>query len=130
MPIAFSYSDALAKLASPLARAARPDFLTGRFIADAEQEAAAKLGSIEAKERVLAYCGESAEFAELKPDGVRALDALRSRGSLGALLDTIPAENEAARANLTRFAAELHKLGLLSKRKSASTTTAKTKGTS
>jgi anaerobic magnesium-protoporphyrin IX monomethyl ester cyclase len=124
VPIAFSYSDALAKLASPLARAARPDFLTGRFVAEAEEEAALKLGSIASKERVLAYCGESAEFAELKPDGARALDALSRAGSLGALLDTIPVANTAARTNVTRFATDLHQLGLLAmtKRKPGSIT--------
>jgi anaerobic magnesium-protoporphyrin IX monomethyl ester cyclase len=113
--IPFSYSEALTKLANPLARAARPDFLTGRFVGSAEDEAAKVLGSIERKERVLAYCGESAEFAEVRADGWRALEALRGAGTLGQLLATIPAENTAARTNLEGFASELHRLGLLTR---------------
>lgn len=116
-PIPFSYSEALTKLASPLARAARPDFLTGRFVGSAEDAAAKALGSIERKERVLAYCGENAEFAEVRADGWRALEALRGAGTLGHLLDTIPRENIAARKNLEGFAMELHRLGLLARRK-------------
>lgn len=111
--IPFSYARALAKLADPLARAARPDFLTGRFVGSAEERAARELGSIERREGALSYCGETAEFVELTADGVRALDALAWHGSLGALLASIPPENEDARSNLTRFAAELQRLGLL-----------------
>ena len=65
---------------------------------------------------VLAYDGESGEFVELRPDGLRVLDAMREAGSLGTLLDTIdPAlpGAERSRKNLERFAADLHRLGVL-----------------
>ncbi|MBL8857951.1 MAG: radical SAM protein [Planctomycetes bacterium] len=120
LAVPFSYTETLAKLAHPLARAARPDFLTGRFVESAENVAARELGAIQRKERVLVYCGETAEFAEIRPDGARALDALRQCGSLGELLDLLPAHDQAARANLTSFAAELHRLGVLTTLQSAS----------
>jgi hypothetical protein len=113
--IPFGYADVLAKLADPLARAARPDFLTGRFVESAQAQAERELGHVAKKDSVLAYCGDTAEFVELTPDGARALDALQNAGSLDELLDTIPAGDRAARANVTRFAAQLHRLGLLVK---------------
>ena len=50
VPLAFSYSDAVRTLGDPLARAARPDFLTGRFVADAERVAEERLPPLERKE--------------------------------------------------------------------------------
>jgi hypothetical protein len=117
LPLAFSYTEALAKLADPLARAARPDFLSGRFVESAEEQAARELGSLARRDRVLVYCGETAEFAEVRPDGARALDVLRGAGSLGRLLDMLPADDAGSRENLTRFAGELHKLGVLAGRR-------------
>jgi hypothetical protein len=117
--IPFGYSDALAKLAHPLARAARPDFLTGRYVENAEAAAERELGTVARKRRVLAYDGDGAEFVELTPDGWRAIDALRSAGSLERLLASLdPAESE-ARKKLTQFAADLHRAGLLAPRSSA-----------
>jgi len=113
--IPFGYADALAKLSDPLARAARPDFLTGRFVESAHAAAARELGSIARKDSVLAYCGDTAEFVELTPDGARALEALQQAGTLGQLLDSIPAGERAARSNLERFAGSLHRVGLLVK---------------
>jgi len=123
-PIAFSYGEAVAMLAHPLARAARPDFLTGRYVVDAEREAERKLGTLARADRVLAYDGASGEFVELRGDGLRVLNAMREAGSLGALLDGIdPAlpGAERSRKNLERFAAELHRLGVLAPRPVAPT---------
>jgi len=111
--IPFGYTDALDKLAHPLARAVRPDFLTGRFVAGAQVAAESALGAIPRKRRVLLYEGESAEFVELSPDGLCAIDALRGAGSLRALLATLAPEGDVARAKLEAFAAGLHRAGLL-----------------
>ncbi len=110
------YNEVRRTLATPLARAVRPDFLTGRFDERAARTAADRLPAAPPRRRVLAYDGHAAEFCELAPDGARALTALREAGSLGELLDALdPAleSNRAARANLEEFAAELHRLGLL-----------------
>lgn len=106
----FGYGDACAKLAHPLARAIRPDFLTGRYVEGAEERAERELGAITARARVLAYDGDSAEFVELAPDGARVLALLASAGSLGALGAGQSADG---RAKLESFAGELHRLGLL-----------------
>jgi hypothetical protein len=106
----FGHGDACAKLAHPLARAIRPDFLTGRYVEGAEERAERELGAIAARARVLAYDGDSAEFVELAPDGARVLGLLASRGSLGALS---AGQSAASRASLETFAGELHRLGLL-----------------
>jgi radical SAM superfamily enzyme YgiQ (UPF0313 family) len=115
----YGYNEVRRTLATPLARAVRPDFLTGRFDAHAAETAAARLAPIPPRRRVLAYDGDAAEFCELTPDGARALDAIRDAGSLGALIESIdPAldANGSARAKLEGFAAELHRLGLLAPR--------------
>ncbi len=112
----FAYKDVLTTLGHPLARAARPDFLTGRFVADAQAVAEERLEAARATERVLVYDGENCEFVELRPDGLRALKALQRAGSLASLLETIDPSRpnaERARANLMNFAAELHRLGVL-----------------
>tara|TARA_R110002072_G_scaffold253748_10_gene412539 strand:+ start:127 stop:2451 length:2325 start_codon:yes stop_codon:yes gene_type:complete len=114
--LAFGYTGVLETLAHPLARAARPDFLTGRFVADAEAEARKRLGSAPREPRVLAYDRTNHDFVELRPDGRRALSALQKAGTLNALMERLdPDAPNAARAfeNLTAFARNLYKLGLL-----------------
>ncbi len=108
--IPFNYSAVLDTLASPLARAARPDFLTGRFVASAESEADARLAALRPEPCVLVYEGSVAEFVTLRPDGLHVLDALRRAGSLESLRSAV---DEGSRARLDEFAGELHRLGLL-----------------
>jgi anaerobic magnesium-protoporphyrin IX monomethyl ester cyclase len=115
-PLPFSYSRVVKTLAHPLARAARPDFLTGRFVADAEETARARLEAAPREERVLAYDAENHDFVELTPDGRRVLQALQRAGSLGGLLAAMdPAQPASARAfeKVTAFARDLHRRGLL-----------------
>jgi radical SAM superfamily enzyme YgiQ (UPF0313 family) len=111
--VPFSWAEAVAGLATPAARAARPEFLTGRYVADAEAEAAAGTAPLRPAARVLVYCGETAEFAEVRPDGARALAALRAAGDLGSLTANLGAS---ARGNVERFAGELAKRGILVRR--------------
>jgi hypothetical protein len=111
--IPYSWAEAVAALATPAARAARPDFLTGRYVADAEQAAEADTRPLAPARRVLVYCGETAEFAELRPDGARALAALAQAGGLGALAARL---DSAGRASLERFAVELARRGILVRR--------------
>lgn len=118
--IPFSWAEAVAGLGTPAARAARPEFLTGRYVADAEEQAAAGLAPLRPAARVLVYCGETAEFAEVRTDGARALAALRTAGNLGALSSALSAP---ARSNLERFAGELAKRGILVRREEPSRTT-------
>jgi hypothetical protein len=115
----FGYTEALARLAHPLARMVRPDFLTGRFVAGAEAEAERRLGSLSRKHSVLCYDPGSAEFVELRPDGKRVLELIAQKGSLGALLEGIDPGDLPAIANVERFAAELHRLGVLAPRELA-----------
>ena len=91
----------------------RPDFLTGRFVAGAEEEAERRLGSLERKHAVLCYDPQSAEFVELRPDGRRVLELIGRKGSLGALLEGIDPGDLPALENVRRFAAELHRMGVL-----------------
>ncbi|MCP3916052.1 MAG: hypothetical protein GY711_10890, partial [bacterium] len=119
IPLEYAYRDVLATLGHPLARAARPDFLTGRFVADAQETAEARLPAARGADRVLVYDGENCEFVELRPDGLRALEALRRAGSLAALAETIDSSRpnaDRAREKLMAFAAELHRLGVLAPR--------------
>ena len=111
--IPFGYTAALAKLAHPLAKMVRPDFLTGRYIEGALEAAERELGTIPRRHSVLAYDPASAEFAELSPDGARVLRHLSRAGSLGALLDGIDTADLASREKLASFAAELYRLDLL-----------------
>ncbi len=112
----FGYTEALARLAHPLARMVRPDFLTGRFVAGAEEEAERRLGSLARKHSVLCYDPSSAEFVELRPDGRRVLELIAQKGSLGALLEGIDPGDLPAIENVKRFAAELHRMGVLAPR--------------
>ncbi|MBL8863150.1 MAG: radical SAM protein [Planctomycetes bacterium] len=115
--IPYSWAAAVAGLATPAARAARPDFLSGRYVPEAEAAAAASSGPLAPTPRVLVYCGETAEFAELRPDGARALAALSAAGGLGALAASL---EPAARTNLERFAGELARRGILVRREAQS----------
>ena len=100
-------------MGDPLARAARPDFLTGRFVRDAEEVAEQQLKPLPAAERVLLYDSENGEFIEIRGDGMRVLEALKSTGSLGRLIEISRAKGatEEAIERLRQFAAELHRLG-------------------
>jgi hypothetical protein len=109
-PLEFGYNDACARLAHPLARAIRPDLLSGRHVEGARERAAQVLGPIAARRRVLAYDPASAEFVELTPDGAAVLGLLARHGSLAALQS---GQSGPSRARLDEFAAELHRLGLL-----------------
>ena len=120
--LGFSYSEVLGSLADPLARAARPDFLTGRFVADAQAEAERRLAPVGRRPRALVYDAENFDFVELTPDGMRVLQALERAGDLDGLCRTIdPDAPDAARAfeNLSGFARELHRLGVLAPRAQA-----------
>ena len=112
VPLAHSYMEVCERLGSPLARAVRPDFLTGRFVEGALERAEAELDSVAARECVLAYDPESGEFCEISEGGREFLEALQIAGSLGALLDA--AERVGADVGtLEAFAGELHRSGLL-----------------
>jgi hypothetical protein len=112
----FSHSATRRTLRSPLALATRPENQTGTWDAEAARVAARELAALKPQACVLVYAGEEAEFFELRPDGLRALEALREAGSLESLRDSIdpalPSGRE-ARARLDDFAAELHRLGVL-----------------
>jgi hypothetical protein len=112
----FPYGGMLAKLAHPLARMVRPDFLTGRHVAGAEAQAEQELGTLTRAHSVLVYDPGSAEFVELRPDGKRVLELLAQKGSLGALLEGIDPGDMPAIENVRRFAGELHRLGVLAPR--------------
>ncbi|MFT5732488.1 MAG: anaerobic magnesium-protoporphyrin IX monomethyl ester cyclase [Planctomycetota bacterium] len=115
VPLRFSHSDAVRTMGDPLARAARPDFLTGRFVRDAELVAEEQLEPLAPTDRVLLYDSENGEFIEVRPDGAKVLRALEAAGSLGELLEQSRAKgaSEAALENVRTFAAELHRLGAL-----------------
>jgi hypothetical protein len=106
----FSYTAAVRALAHPLARAVRPDFLTGRYVEGARAEAERAVGTLSPARRVLAYA-RGGEFVELRPDGRAALEALAAAGSLETLLRDVADPGAAER--LTAFAARLERLGLL-----------------
>ncbi|MEO2094743.1 MAG: radical SAM protein [bacterium] len=112
----FDYQAVLETLASPLAQAARPDFLTGRFVTSAEDQAAARLAPLGREARVLVYHGAQAEFMTLRPDGLMVLEALRAAGNLAGLQAGIDSEGpggRGARLALDNFAGDLHRLGLV-----------------
>ena len=116
MPLSHSYKQAISKLAHPLARAARPDFLTGRFVADAQTVAEQQISDLPLAERVLLYEPDAAEFVELHPDGMQVLRALELSGGLAGLERSMrPADDQAAEElrALRAFCAKLHRLGVL-----------------
>ncbi len=120
----FSYTQAAAKLAHPLARSVRPDFLTGRYVAGAEAAAERELGELAPARRVLCYDRDEAEFVELRPDGRRLFEMIAARGSTGALLGEV--DSAPARDRIRAFAAELHRLGLLAPQSTGTRTAAVT----
>ena len=105
----FSYTAAVRGLRHPLARAIRPDFLTGRYVDGARAEAARAVGELAPDRRVLAYSG-GGELVELRPDGRTALAALAQAGTLADLLEGLA---PAAAERFTAFATRLFRLGLL-----------------
>ena len=111
----FRYTDVVRALAHPLARAVRPDFLTGRYVEDLIPRAGAEIGSIRPAESALAYSANGAEYTELSIDGKQVLDALSEVGSLDLLLDSLAGADERGRADLNRFAARLERAGVLSR---------------
>lgn len=115
VPLGFSYTEAVKTLGDPLARAARPDFLTGRYVADAQALAEERLAPLEPAERVLLYDSACSEFVELRPDGLRLLRALRAAGDLGSFLAERRRAGASAEAlgRVEEFAARLHRLGVL-----------------
>ncbi len=110
--LSHGYKETCERLGSPLARAVRPDFLTGRFVEGALERAEAELAEVAPADCVLAYDPESGEFCELSSGGKAFMEALQRAGSLGALLDA--AERSGAdTSSLEAFAKELHESGLL-----------------
>ncbi|MEL6903837.1 MAG: radical SAM protein [Planctomycetota bacterium] len=123
----FSYVRAVETLGHPLARAARPDFLTGRFVEAADRLAEEQLPPLERLDggRVLVYAAHTAEFVELGRDGLRMVEALRRAGTVGALLTRLAARSDASPAGLERaraFFARLLALGLLESESAAALT--------
>jgi len=108
--LSFAYVEAVRTLAHPLARAVRPDFLTGRFDGDVRRRAEAELSALRRRPRVLARAGGGSDFAELSEDGADVLARIERAGSVGALAAGQAPEDVAA---LFAFAAELGRLGLL-----------------
>ncbi len=112
--LSHSYNQVARTLAHPLARAIRPDFLTGRFVEGARRTAMESLPAVPVTQTFLAYAqGGFAEFVELTPDGRRTLEAIAEAGSLGALLEAHGPLSAPAEARLLEFGAKLFQLGLL-----------------
>jgi len=112
LPTEYSYRDVIQTLQHPLARAARPDFLTGRFVGDAEDLASRELPPANQRKRELLYDPKGHEFIEVSPDAAKLLRAIRSAGSLQVLLEKQNA-TPATRESLHRFAQDLYRLGVL-----------------
>ncbi len=108
----YSYTEVTRRLASPLARAVSPDFLTGRSVESVRDKAEADLGGLTANACILAYAPEQAEFLEISADGASVLNAIEQAGSLAPLLESVEDQPEAAR-RLEQFAARMHGLGAL-----------------
>jgi hypothetical protein len=111
--LAFGYADLVRALAHPMARAVRPDFLTGRYVEGLARAAEEAVGSLERRPSVLAYAPDDAEFVELTPDGRLVLDALKDAGSLANLLETLQDAGERGRTRIEAFAARLLAKGVL-----------------
>ena len=108
----FSYSEAVRRLAHPLAKAARPDFLTGTYQPELEAEAARLLGDLPPKACVLAYAPGATEFVELSPDSQQLLDAFAEAGDAAALAVALDATEGKRRVKLDQFLAGLAANGL------------------
>jgi len=106
----YSYVDVARRLADPMARAVRPDFLTGRYVAGAKERAEASLGSTPARRRVLLHAGGDSGFCEVDEQALPVLDALASAGTVGALTARLGPEDAEA---VTTFARRLARSGLL-----------------
>ena len=111
--LAFPYAECVRRLGHPLARSVRPDFLTGRYVEGAAERAAEELGGLGARDCVLAYAPERAEFVELTADGVRVLDEVERAGDWGRFLAALGPLDAEQRAPLDDFAQKLHRLGCL-----------------
>lgn len=109
----FSHVAAANTLAHPLARAARPDFLTGRFVADAQAVAEEQLEPLPPQECVLVYDEVGHEFVELSRDGLRVLEAIERAGNVDNLLQSLNSTNPGARTRLTEYITQLHRKGLI-----------------
>ncbi|MCP5021278.1 MAG: radical SAM protein [bacterium] len=112
IPLKHSYLGVLRTLNHPLSRAARPDFLTGRFVGDAEDLAGQELPPVEPCDKVLLYDPRGHEFVEISADAGKLLQAIQAAGSLNALLKHRNAPR-ATGESLRRFARDLYRLGVL-----------------
>ncbi len=113
LELPFSYTATLKTLAHPLARAIRPDFLTGRYSEEASARARAALASLPRNPRLLAYAAGAAgasEVVELSPQAEPALSALADPRCDAAWLAR---QEPADRASLAAFAQRLARAGLL-----------------
>jgi len=109
----FSHVAAANTLAHPLARAARPDFLTGRFVADAQAVAEEQLEPLTPQDCVLVYDEVGHEFVELSRDGLKVLEAIERAGNVDNLLQSLKSTTPGARERLTNYIAQLHNKGLI-----------------
>ncbi|MEO0649348.1 MAG: radical SAM protein [Planctomycetota bacterium] len=110
----FPYADVVERLGHPLARAVRPQFTTGRFVAGAAESAAEQIPPVAARPSMLAYSGGgNSEFVGLSHDGARVLEALRSAGGYAALRESLADQGPNALARLDAFVTDLHRTGLL-----------------
>jgi hypothetical protein len=109
----FSHVAAANTLAHPLARAARPDFLTGRFVADAQAVAEEQLEPLSPQDCILVYDEAGHEFVELSRDGLRVLEAIERAGNVDDLLQSLKSTTPGARERLTDYIAQLHSKGLI-----------------
>ena len=113
LPIQHGYNRVLRTLADPLARAARPDFLTGRFVGAAEELASQQLPGAPMQEKCLVFVPDRGEFVELARDGWRLLQGIRQAGSLARFFEAHPSNNPAVQSRLAGFVAQVTQLGLL-----------------
>ncbi len=113
VPLPFSHVAVAKSLASPLARAVRPDFLTGRFVEGAEKAAKESLKPVSRKPSVLFYDGVQHEFIELSPDGKRVLDSICDAGDVESFRTRISASSPAALGRIDQFIESLYAQGLL-----------------
>ncbi len=107
-----SYTEVLRTLNHPLARAARPDFLTGRFVGDAENLADQELAPATPCAKALLYDPQSHEFVEVSPDAAKLLGEIEAAGSLNTLLKQRNV-SPTAQESLRHFAGDLYRLGVL-----------------
>ena len=113
LPIRHGYNRVLRTLHDPLARAARPDFLTGRFVGAAEELAEQTLPAAPPQDGVLLFDPRRCEFLELSRDGWKLLSAIQAAGGLQALLEQHSTPSPAAQDRLRTFTEDLVSKGLL-----------------